>query len=68
MNMAETIYLHPRTIRRGVGRVIYAPAQTTTAGQYLPEGWALPGGERTVSQARAEAVADNIDRITRGNP
>lgn len=57
------VFDHPNNISRGFGRVVYAMATTDHAGRYFPEGWVLPGGQRTCVRARAEAVADRIHNL-----
>jgi hypothetical protein len=58
------VFDHPNNIRRGYGRIVYAKATTDNQGHYHPEGWVLPGGQRTALRARAEAVADQIHRLS----
>ena len=56
---------HPKNITWGRARIVYAPAQPTAHGQ-LPQGWALPGGQRTTDASRALRIAQAIDAISRG--
>lgn len=55
---------HPACITNGYGRVIYAGETTDARGKHYPEGWVLPGGERTLDFNRANAVAHGIDDAT----
>jgi hypothetical protein len=55
---------HPKNIRIGNGRILWAKACTCTAGIHHPEGWILPGGERTQDSARAHAAALTIDELS----
>ena len=44
----------------GKARVPFAPAVLK---YNLPEGWVLPGGERTTDEARAKRVATNMSKL-----
>ena len=44
----------------GKARVPFAPAIPK---YNLPEGWVLPGGERTADEARAKRVATNMSKL-----
>lgn len=57
---------HPKNITFGRARIVYAPAQKTTGGEHFTEGWALPGGRRTVDPSRALRIAQAIDAMSRG--
>ncbi|OUM00566.1 hypothetical protein [Variovorax sp. JS1663] len=48
------------------GRILWAKACTCTAGIHHPEGYVLPGGERTQNRARAEFAASTIDYLSQG--
>jgi len=50
-----------KSICIGKGRVEYARPAIDMAGKRHPEGWVLPGGERTQSEERARNVAMNIN-------
>lgn len=52
---------HPANITNGKGRVIYATETVDAGGVHHPEGWVLPGGERTQDFHRANAVAHGIN-------
>jgi hypothetical protein len=58
-------FYHPKNITSGFGRIVFAKATTTLAGHYMPEGWVLPGGQRTSDEARAKRCADSIDEVVR---
>ena len=60
MNL-EHIFTHPKNITIGVGRVIWALKTQDATGINHPDGWVLPGGQRTTSREIAEAVARNIN-------
>lgn len=50
----------------GAGLVPWADAVRDDSGEITyPAGWVLPGGERTIVRERAEAVAHEIDRLTK---
>jgi hypothetical protein len=50
-----------RNITVGKGRIIWAPATVVGTNRFLPEGWVLPGGKRTLDREEAEAAARAID-------
>lgn len=52
-----------KTIVVGSARVIYAKATSQPGREPQPEGWVLPGGERTQSQVRATEVAIELNRL-----
>lgn len=64
---------HPNNIKVGVGRIIWVEkAMTNLSVAYenqpwesLPDGWVLPGGERTQNAALAYAMADWIDKYSK---
>ena len=60
----ETAFTDPRNVTVGKGRVIWAKATMTTGGHRQPEGYVLPGGERTPSRLVAHAMAVEIDRLS----
>ena len=65
--MQETdhgFFWHPENLSSGKGRILYAKGSTGCDGVWRPEGWCLPGGERTTNRQRAFAVAVEIDRLT----
>jgi hypothetical protein len=62
--MIDSKFNDPRDITVGRGRIIYARATVDFNGNKHPEGWVLPGGQRTRSREIAETVAHNIDQIT----
>lgn len=59
----------PRDISVGVGRIVWARElkydgfHPKFVGRTLPEGWVLPGGERTKDRAAAEAAAAVINSV-----
>ncbi len=54
---------HPNNITLGLARVIWAPACRPIGGSHLPDGWALPGGERTTDSGRALQVATAMNAM-----
>lgn len=63
---APASFDHPKNIRVGNGRVLWAAAKTCTAGIHHPEGWVLPGGVRTRDEQRAKAAAAAINELSGG--
>ncbi|CAN7327371.1 hypothetical protein LJR084_001901 [Variovorax sp. LjRoot84] len=57
---------HPRNIKVGNGRVLWAKEATDTSGIHHQEGWVLPGGVRTRDSDAAHATAVSIDELSRG--
>lgn len=57
---------HPKNIRIGQGRILWAASATCTGGLHHPEGWVLPGGGRTINPVAAHAAALAIDEMSRG--
>lgn len=55
---------HPKNIKVGKGRVLWAAAAKGTSGIHHPEGWVLPGGIRTRDEVQASAVAAAIDYLS----
>lgn len=60
-------FFHSRNIQSGYGRILYVRSTVTCDGSYLPDGYALPGGRRTASEAEAREAAEFIDRLTRSS-
>ena len=61
----STKFLHAYDICCGRGRIIYAPATTTTSDTYDPEARVLPGGRRTHNIAEARRMAEYIRDVSR---
>ena len=61
---APASFHHPKNITVGNGRVLWAKASTGTNGIHQPEGWILPGGERTRDEQRAHAAAQAIHELS----
>jgi hypothetical protein len=57
-------FYHPRNISYGRGRILWAKAATCCSGILHPEGWVLPGGERTQNRNVAQAAAIAIDEMS----
>lgn len=55
---------HPKNIRVGRARILWAPSVISTSGLHHPEGWVLPGGARTRDEARARAAAVTVDALS----
>lgn len=60
----ETAFTDERNVTIGKGRIIWAKAAHPTGGDLCPEGYVLPGGERTPSRLVAHALAVEIDRLS----
>jgi hypothetical protein len=57
-------FYHPRNITVGKGRILWARAATCCSGILHPDGWVLPGGERTQNRNVAHAAAMAIDAMS----
>ena len=60
---SEARFTDKRNITLGLARVIWAPACRPIGRDPLPDGWALPGGERTTDSGRALQVAMAMDAV-----
>lgn len=60
---SKAYFTHANNITMGHARVIWAPACHPVGSNALPDGWALPGGERTTDRLRATLVAAAIDSM-----
>ncbi len=58
---AKVVFDHPNNITMGHARVIWAAACHPIGCSPIPDGWALPGGERTTDSGRALQVATAMD-------
>ncbi len=58
-----TVFVHPKNITVGRGRVLWADATTCTNGLTYPAGWVLPGGARTLDEVAAHTAAIALDRM-----
>lgn len=62
---SKAYFTHANNITVGHARVIWAPACHPVGGKPLPDGWALPGGERTIDRGRAVQVAVAMDSMSK---
>ncbi len=58
---------HKHNLNIGRARLIWADACMPLNRPVCPEGWVLPGGERTNNRDRAMRVAKNMDRLLSAN-
>lgn len=58
-----TVFIHPKNITVGRGRVLWADATIDTGGKAHGAGWALPGGLRTTDEVVAHTAAIALDRM-----
>lgn len=56
-------FAHVKNIAIGLGRVIWADGTTDCAGKAHAPGWVVPGGQRTLDEARARAAATLLNSL-----
>lgn len=61
-----TVFVHPKNITVGKGRVLWAGGTTDASGVAHAPGWVLPGGIRTLDEVAAHAAALALNTMLAG--